>query len=51
MGKTSRVFMFFSFALIDFLFFPGIGMKALGGVFLILGITTLIKKPNNTNAQ
>ena len=45
MGKTARAFMFFSFALIDFFLFPGIGMKAMGAVFIILGISTLASKP------
>jgi hypothetical protein len=45
MTRKSNAFMFLSFALINFFLFPGIGMKALGVVFLILGIVQLVTKP------
>ena len=45
MNRGARIFMYFSFAFINFAFFRGIGMHALGVVFLILGIQQLIAKP------
>ena len=37
--------MYFSFAFINFFLFGGAGMKALGLVFLVLGIHQLFFKP------
>ncbi len=45
MDRKARIFMFLSFALINFFLFPGVGMKALGVVFLILAIIQLVTKP------
>ena len=45
MGRNARIFMFFSFAFINFFFFKGVGIHALGVVFLILGIVQLVTKP------
>jgi hypothetical protein len=45
MSRNARIFMYFSFAFINFFFFTGIGIKALGLVFLILGIHQLVAKP------
>jgi len=45
MNRSARIFMYFSFAVIDFLFFRGIGMHALGVVFLVLGIQQVVAKP------
>ncbi len=47
MNRNARVFMFFSFAFINFFLFGGVGMKALGIVFLVLGIHQLIAKPKS----
>lgn len=46
MDRSARMFMFFSFAFINFVLMPGIGIKALGLVFLVLGIQQLVAKPN-----
>ena len=48
MDRKARIFMFFSFALINFFLFPGIGMHALGIVFLVLGVQQLLTKPKVT---
>ena len=45
MNRSARIFMFFSFAFINFFLLRGIGIKALGVVFLILGIQQLVAKP------
>jgi len=45
MTRGARIFMYFSFAFINFAFFKGIGIHALGVVFLILGIYQLVAKP------
>ena len=45
MNRNARIFMFFSFAFINFFLFGGVGMKALGLVFLVLGIQQLVAKP------
>ena len=45
MNRGARIFMFFSFAFINFVFFRGIGMHALGLVFLVLGVQQLVAKP------
>lgn len=45
MNRGARIFMYFSFALIDFVFFRGVGIHALGLVFLVLGIWQLAAKP------
>lgn len=48
MNRGARIFMYFSFAFINFFLFGGAGMKALGLVFLILGIQQLIAKPKTS---
>jgi hypothetical protein len=45
MDRKSRIFMYFSFAFINFVFFRGVGMHVLGLVFLILGVWQLMTKP------
>ena len=45
MSRKSRIFMYFSFAFINFFLFSGIGIKALGLVFLVLGCQQLLSKP------
>ena len=45
MNRNARIFMYFSFALINFFLFKGVGMHALGLVFLVLGIQQLVAKP------
>jgi len=45
MTRNARIFMYFSFALINFFLFKGVGMHALGLVFLVLGIQQLVAKP------
>lgn len=45
MNRNARIFMFFSFAFINFFLFKGVGIHALGVVFLILGIQQLATKP------
>lgn len=45
MTRNMRIFMYFSFAFIDFFFFRGAGIHAVGLVFLILGIVQLAAKP------
>lgn len=45
MNRNARIFMYFSFAFINFFLFRGVGIKALGLVFLILGIQQLVAKP------
>jgi hypothetical protein len=45
MNRSARIFMYFSFAFINFAFFRGIGMHALGLVFLVLGIQQFVAKP------
>jgi len=47
MNRKSRIFMYFLFAFINFFLFRGIGMHALGVVFLVLGIQQLVYKPEN----
>ena len=47
MNRNARIFMYFSFAFINFFLFGGIGMKALGLVFLALGIQQLKAKPKS----
>ena len=45
MNRNARIFMYFSFAFINCFLFSGVGMKALGVVFLILGVQQLVAKP------
>ena len=45
MNRNARIFMFFSFAFINFFLMSGVGIKALGLVFLVLGIQQLVAKP------
>ena len=45
MGRNARIFMCFSFAFINFFLLKGVGIHALGAVFLILGIAQLVSKP------
>jgi hypothetical protein len=45
MNRNARIFMFFSFAFINFFLFKGAGMHALGLVFLVLGVQQLVAKP------
>lgn len=45
MNRNARIFMYFSFAFINFFLFKGIGIHVLGLVFLILGIQQLVAKP------
>ena len=45
MNRNARIFMYFSFAFINFFLFSGVGIKALGLVFLILGIHQVFSKP------
>lgn len=45
MNRGARIFMYFSFAFINFFMFQSPGLKALGVVFVILGIQQLIAKP------
>lgn len=45
MNRKARMFMFFSFAFINFFLFKGVGMHALGLVFLVLGILQIMAKP------
>jgi hypothetical protein len=45
MNRNARIFMYFSFAFINFFLFRGIGIHALGLVFLILGMQQLVAKP------
>ena len=45
MTRKARMFMFFSFALINLFLMKGLGIKALGLVFLILGIQQILAKP------
>jgi hypothetical protein len=45
MNWNYRVFMYLSFAFINFFLFSGVGMRALGLVFLILGVRELFAKP------
>lgn len=48
MNRNARIFMFFSFAFVNFFLMPGVGIKVLGLVFLILGIQQLIAKPKTS---
>ena len=45
MTRNARIFMYFSFAVINFTMFHSAGLKALGLVFLVLGIHQLVTKP------
>ncbi|MFL6774941.1 MAG: hypothetical protein ACJ8FN_00965, partial [Sphingomicrobium sp.] len=45
MNRGARIFMYFSFAFINFFMFQSPGLKALGVVFVILGIQQLVAKP------
>ena len=45
MNRSARIFMFFSFAFINFFMFQSPGLRAMGVVFLILGIQQLVAKP------
>jgi hypothetical protein len=45
MNPGARIFMYFSFAFINFVFFRGMGIHALGVVFLLIGIYQLVAKP------
>jgi len=48
MNRNARIFMYFSFAFINFFLFKGIGIHALGLVFLVLGIQQLVAKPKTS---
>jgi hypothetical protein len=48
MNRKARIFAYFSFAFIDFFMFQSPGLKALGVVFLILGIHQLVAKPKTS---
>ena len=45
MNRGARIFMFFSFAFIDFFMFQSPGLRAMGVVFVVLGIQQLVAKP------
>ena len=45
MDRKARAFMFFGFAFIDFFFFKGAGIHALGLLFLIFAVYLLVTKP------
>ena len=47
--RKARAFLFLGFALIDFFFFKGAGMHALGLLFLIFSIYLFATKPKLTN--
>jgi len=49
MDRKARAFLFLSFAFIDFFFFRGAGMHALGLVFLLFAIYLFATKPKLTN--
>jgi len=44
MNSNARIFMFFSFAFINFFMFQSPGLKAMGVVFIILGVQQLVAK-------
>ena len=48
MNRNARIFMYFSFAFINFVFFRGVGIHAVGLVFLILGIWQFVAKPKTS---
>jgi hypothetical protein len=48
MTANARIFMFFSFALINLFLLNGLAIKALGVVFLILGIQAVMAKPKTS---
>ena len=48
MDRKARIFMYFSFAFINFFFFRNPGLYALGVVFLVLGVMQLLAKPKAT---
>lgn len=45
MTRGARIFMYFSFAFINFFLLKGMPIKVLGLVFLILGIHQLVTRP------
>lgn len=45
MDRRVRAIMFLAFAFINFFLFRGIGIHALGFVFLVMGIYLLVTKP------
>ena len=45
MTRNARIFMYFSFAFINFFLFRGMPIKVLGLVFLILGIHAVVTRP------
>jgi hypothetical protein len=47
--RKARAFLFLGFAFIDFFFFKGAGMHALGLLFLIFSIYLFATKPKLTN--
>lgn len=49
MDRKARAFLFLSFAFINFFFFKGAGIHALGLVFLVFAIYLLATKPKATN--
>ena len=49
MDRKARAFLFLGFAFIDFFFFKGAGMHALGLLFLIFSIYLFATKPKLTN--
>jgi hypothetical protein len=48
MNRGARIFMYFSFAFIDFFMFQSPGLKAMGLVFIILGVHQLVAKPKTS---
>ena len=49
MDRKARAFLFLSFAFINFFFFQGAGIHALGLAFLVFAIYLLVTKPKITN--
>jgi hypothetical protein len=49
MDRNARAILFLSFAFINFFFFKGAGIHALGLVFLVFAIYLLATKPKLTN--
>ena len=47
MDRTARAFMFLAFAAINFFFFRGTGIHALGVVFLVFAVYLLATKPKS----
>ena len=49
MDRKARAILFLCFAFINFFFFKGTGIHALGAVFLVFAIYLLATKPKLTN--